>query len=89
MKTNFVNDIARIAIALEGHIEFYHIEYDQSLLSEEYREVSVNDIVFVKKAYGVWFYTKKTALADVMALKDTKLPVLVGIADSLQLYEIK
>lgn len=84
-----INDIATIASALNGKIEFSSINFDQCILSEEWREKSVNNIVFVKKAYGIYFYTKKTALDDVMALKATTVPTLVGCAGSNCLYEIK
>lgn len=85
-----VNDIATIASALNGKVDFQNIQFDQILMSEEYRETGVNNIVFVKKAYGVYFYTTKTALENVVFLKQNgNLPVLVGCADSLNLYLIK
>lgn len=84
-----INDIATIATALNGKINFSSINFDQCILGEEYREKSVNNIVFVKKAYGLYFYTKKTALEDVMFLKATEVPTLVGCAGSFNLYEIK
>lgn len=88
MNTNFVKDIATIADALNGIIEFSNIEFDQCLLGEEYREKDVNNIVFVKKAYGVYFYTKKTAMEDMIMLKGNEMPVLVGCAESCNLYRI-
>ena len=88
MNTNFVKDIATIANALNGKVEFSCIEFDQCLLGEEYREKNFNNIVFVKKAFGVYFYTKRTALDDVIMLKDCEIPVLVGCAESCNLYQI-
>lgn len=88
MNNNFVKDIATIANALNGKIEFSNIEFDQCLLGEEYREKDVNNIIFVKKAYGVYFYTKKTAMDDVIMLRGNEMPVLVGCAESCNLYRI-
>lgn len=90
MNTTFVQDIATIANALNGKVEFSSIEFDQCLLGEEYREKSVNDIVFVKKAYGVYFYTSRSAMdAMVMMNAPKEMPVLVGCADSNRLYRIR
>lgn len=88
MNTNFVKDIATIANALNGKIKFANIEFDQCLLGEEYREKDANNIIFVKKAYGVYFYTKKTAMDDMIMLKENVMPVLVGCAESCNLYRI-
>ena len=89
MNTTFVNDIATIANALNGKIEFSNIEFEQCLMSEEYREKNVNNIVFVKKAYGVWFYTTRTAMEDLIMMKSPDMPVLVGCANSTNLYRIR
>ena len=76
-------------LPLREKIEFSNIEFDQCLLGEEYREKDFNDIVFVKKAYGVYFYTKKTAMIDmIMLIKRNEMPVLVGCAESCNLYRI-
>ena len=88
MNTINVKDIATIANKLDGKINFSKIEFDQCLLSEEYREKSVNNIVFVKKQYGVYFYTKRTAMDDMIMLKNVEMPVLVGVDGSNNLYRI-
>lgn len=85
----FTKDIETIANALTGRVEFSSIKFDQVLLSEEYRESNVNDIVFIKKAYGIYFYTRRSALDAITELRATKnMPVLVGCSESTNLYEI-
>lgn len=89
MNTTFAQDIAKIANALNGKVEFSHIEFDQVLLGEEYREQSVNDIVFVKKAYGVYFYIRRSEMEAMVMLKRPKeMTVLVGCDGSNRLYRI-
>lgn len=87
---NKVIDIAEIANALNGHVSFRSISFDTILMSEEYRETGVNNLVFVKKAFGVYFYTEKSALENAMFLVgDGTIPVLVGTKLSLNLYRIE
>lgn len=88
MNTEHVIDIAAIAERLEGKVDFCRIEFDQRLMGEEYREKNVNNIVFVKKAYGVYFYTKRTAMDAMVMLEKVEMPVLVGIKESDALYRI-
>lgn len=88
MNTTFVQDIATIANALNGKVEFNNIEFDQMIMREEYRETGVNDIVFVKKAYGVYFYTSRSAMENMVMFHKTEMPVMVGCANSLNLYRI-
>lgn len=89
MNTRFTQDIAIIANNLNGHVEFSNIMFDQVLLGEEYREESVNNVVFVKKAYGVYFYTTRTAMENMVMLNTPKeMPVMVGCENSLNLYKI-
>ncbi len=88
MNTTFVQDIAIIANHLNGKIEFSNIKFNQKLLGEEYREKNVNNIVFVKKVYGVYFYTTRAAMESMIMLSKKEMPVLVGCDNSLNLYEI-
>ena len=83
-----LQDIAIIANALNGKVDFSAIEFDQRLMDEKYREESVNNIVFVKKMYGVYFYTTNTAMEDAIRLSGKELPVMVGCGNSLNLYRI-
>lgn len=89
MNTTFAQDIAIIATNLNGHVEFSNIKFDQCLIGEDYREKSVNNVVFIKKAYGVYFYTTRTAMENMVMLNAPKeMPVMVGCENSLNLYRI-
>lgn len=82
--------IAEIAQKLDGKVDFSMIRYDQQLLSEEYREGYINDIQFVGKRYGLYFYTSRIKLeASVMENKEKELPTLVGVDGELALFLIK
>lgn len=90
METRFVKDIAKIADLLDGKVEFMDIRFDQRLMSEEYRVTDVNNLHFVGKKYGVFFYVLKSELEDMITLRNTDpLSVLVGCDDSLNLYKIQ
>mgnify|MGYP003087686700 CR=1 FL=1 len=82
--------IAEIAQKLDGKVDFSMIRYDQNLLSEEYRQSYVNDIQYIGKRYGVYFYTSKMKLeASVMGNEKEELPTLVGVDGTLRLFLIK
>nr|DAJ69422.1 MAG TPA: hypothetical protein [Caudoviricetes sp.] len=82
--------IAEIAQKLDGKVDFSMIRYDQQLLSEEYREGYINDIQFIGKRYGLYFYTSRIKLeASVMENKEKELPTLVGVDGELALFLIK
>lgn len=82
--------IAEIAQKLDGKVDFSMIRYDQQLLSEEYREGYINDIQFIGKRYGLYFYTSRIKLeASVMENKEKELPTLVGVDGDLALFLIK
>ena len=83
--------IAEIAQKLDGKVDFSMIRYDQNLISEEYKEKGwVNDIQYIGKRYGVYFYTSKMKLeASVMGNEKEELPTLVGVDGTLRLFLIK
>lgn len=83
--------IAEIAQKLDGKVDFSMIRYDQQLLSEEYKEKGwVNDIQYIGKRYGLYFYTSKMKLeASVMGNEKEDLPTLVGVEGTLELFLIK
>lgn len=62
-------DIAEIASKLDGKVEFSTIVYSQQMLSEKYRETGVNDMYFIGKKFGLWFYTSWAALDSLTAAK--------------------
>ena len=90
MKRTNASIIAEIAQKLDGKVDFSMIRYDQILLSEEYKEGCVNDIQYIGKRYGVYFYTSKMKLeASVMGNEKEELPTLVGVDGTLRLFLIK
>lgn len=82
-------DIAEIAFRLDGKVRVSSIIYSQQMLSEEYRETGVNDIYFIGKKFGLWFYTSRAALEDLCCLQNPKFPTWVLCENSLSLYEIR
>lgn len=91
MKRTNASIIAEIAQKLDGNVDFSMIRYDQNLISEEYKEKGwVNDIQYIGKRYGVYFYTSKMKLeASVMGNEKEELPTLVGVDGTLRLFLIK
>jgi hypothetical protein len=91
MKRTNASIIAEIAQKLDGKVDFSMIRYDQNLISEEYKEQGwVNDIQYIGKRYGVYFYTSKMKLeASVMGNEKEELPTLVGVDGTLRLFLIK
>jgi hypothetical protein len=91
MKRTNASIIAEIAQKLDGKVDFSMIRYDQNLISEEYRDKGwVNDIQYIGKRYGVYFYTSKMKLeASVMGNEKEELPTLVGVDGTLRLFLIK
>ncbi len=91
MKRTNASIIAEIAQKLDGKVDFSMIRYNQNLISEEYRDKGwVNDIQYIGKRYGVYFYTSKMKLeASVMGNEKEELPTLVGVDGTLRLFLIK
>lgn len=82
-------DIAEIATKLDGKVEFSSIVYSQQLVDEKYRETGVNDLHFIGKKFGLWFYTSRAALDSLCYLNKSNFPTLVLCENSLSIYEIK
>lgn len=82
-------DIAEIATKLDGKVEFSSIVYSQQLVDEKYRENGVNDLHFIGKKFGLWFYTSRAALDSLCYLNKSNFPTLVLCENSLSIYEIK
>ena len=81
--------IAEIASKLDGKVKFSSIIYSQQMLSEKYRETGVNDMYFIGKKFGLWFYTSRAALDSLCYLQKKEFPTWVLCENSLSLYEIK
>lgn len=82
-------DIAEIATKLDGKVNFSSIVYSQQMLDEKYRETGVNDMYFIGKKFGLWFYTSRAALDSLCYLNKKDFPTWVLCENSLGLYEIK
>lgn len=88
-KRTQATDIAEIATKLDGKVKFSSIIYSQQMLSEKYRETGVNDMYFIGKKFGLWFYTSWAALDSLCYLNKPNFPTWVLCENSLSLYEIK
>jgi len=85
--TNHANDIFEIASKLSGHVEISSISVSQ-LLSCPKGE-SVNDLLFVARKFGLWFYTSRSKFDNLCYLTGEKLPTYVVCDSSDVVYEIK
>lgn len=87
-KRTFAKDIATISTALDGIVEFQSIEFSQILITEHGQ--SINDLQYVNKIRGIYFYTSRSAMESVVChLTNAKLPTYVVCADSKNVYELK
>jgi hypothetical protein len=73
-KRTQATDIAEIASKLDGKVKFSSIIYSQQMLSEKYRETGVNDMYFIGKKFGLWFYTSRAALDSLCYLQKKGVP---------------
>lgn len=88
VKRTYLSDIAEIAIALDGRLDFQQIYFSQCLIVEHGK--SVNDLLFVEKRFGIYFYTSKTAFQlNVCNMHKVLLPTYVICEGSKNVYEIK
>lgn len=58
-KRTKATDIAEIAALLDGKVDFQQISSNQVLTTEHGK--SINDLLFVSKQFGIWFYTSRSA----------------------------
>ena len=88
MKTStHLQDIAEIATKLAGTVEFDSISVSQVLPCE--KGESVNDLKFIDKKFGIWFYTSRRHFDNLCYNKHQKFPVYVVCEGSKAVYEIK
>ncbi len=87
-KRTQATDIAEIATKLDGKVKFSSIIYSQQML-EGYRDTGVNDMYFIGKKFGLWFYTSRAALDNLCYLQKSDFPTWVLCENSMSLYEIK
>lgn len=80
-------DIAEIATKLDGKVDFSQITFNQILIKE--KGESVNDLLFIDRKFGLWFYTSKSDIDGICYLTKGKFPTLVVCEGSNVVYEIK
>jgi hypothetical protein len=89
MKTlNQSQDIVEIATKLSGKVEINSISKSQVLPCE--KGESVNDLLFIDKKFGLWFYTSRSEFNNICYLKQSKsFPTYVVCELSNSVYELK
>lgn len=70
-KRTIATDIAEIAQRLDGHVDFKSIRHSQ-LIFEDCKETGVNDLYFIGKKFGLYFYTSRAAVENICFLKKSK-----------------
>ena len=81
-------DIAEIAQRLDGHVDFKSIRHSQ-LIFENYKETGVNDLYFIGKKFGLYFYTSRAAVESICYLEKKKMPTYVATESTCNIYEIE
>lgn len=82
-----VKDIATIATSLNGKVKFNKIEWSQ-ILPCEHGE-SMNDLYFIGRKFGVYFYTSRASIESICYLNKKNIPTYVVCEDSKNVFEIK
>lgn len=88
MKRTIATDIAEIAQRLDGVVNFESIKYSQIIL-ENYKDKGVNDLFFIGKKYGLYFYTSRSAIDGICFLEKQKMPTYVATESTCNIYEIE
>jgi len=78
-------DLAEITAALDGKIEFSSIKFDQILIKKQGE--SVNDLLFIGKKFGLYFYTSRSCF-DAICYLYSSMPTYVVCEDSKNVYEL-
>ena len=87
-KRTMARDIVTISIALDGVVNFESIAFSEILITEHGQ--SINDLMFVQKIRGIYFYTSRSAMESIVChLTNAKLPTYVVCSDSKNVYELK
>ena len=87
-KRTIATDIVKISAALDGIVNFESIAFSQVLITEHGK--SINDLLFVSKIRGIYFYTSKSAMESAVChLAKAQLPTYVVCAESENVYLLK
>jgi len=87
MEKRIVKDIATIANLLDGKVDFDKIEWSQLLMGKHGE--SFNDLIFLKRMYGVYFYTSRACLDRLCHLNNRDIPIYVVCEESKNVYRIE
>lgn len=87
-KRTIATDIAEIAQKLDGKVNFESIEFSQ-IIFEDKKETGVNDLLFIGKKFGIYFYTSRSAVENICFLEKQQMPTYVATESTCNIYEIK
>lgn len=87
-KRTIATDISEIAQRLDGHVDFKSIRHSQ-LIFEDCKETGVNDLYFIGKKFGLYFYTSRSAVESICYLEKKKMPTYVATESTCNIYEIE
>lgn len=88
MNSQIAKDIQIIASNLEGVVNFSSISWSQSLICK--KGESINDLLFIKKIRGIYFYTSRSSMELICFLKrKNEFPCYVVCENSNEVYELK
>lgn len=85
-KRTKATDLAEICALLDGKVDFQNIAFDQVLTTEHGK--SVNDLLFVAKKWGIWFYTSRSSFDNICEMNAKEMPTLVVCEGSKNVYKI-
>ena len=86
-KRTIATDIAEIAQKLDGKVNF-ESKFSQ-IIFEDKKETGVNDLLFIGKKFGIYFYTSRSAVENICFLKKQKMPTYVATESTCNIYEIE
>lgn len=87
-KRTIATDIAEIAQKLDGKVNFESIKFSQVIFADR-KETGVNDLLFIGKEFGLYFYTSRSAVENICFLKKQQMPTYVATESTCNIYEIK
>lgn len=87
-KRTIATDIAEIAQKLDGKVNFESIKFSQ-VIFEDKKETGVNDLLFIGKKFGLYFYTGRAAVESICYLEKKKMPTYVATESTCNIYEIE
>ena len=87
-RRTIATDIAEIAQKLDGKVNFESIKFSQ-IIFEDKKETGVNDLLFIGKKFGIYFYTSRAAVESICYLEKKKMPTYVATESTCNIYEIE